>query len=83
MIRKGTDEDLEKIFNVINDAAMAYKGVVPPDRWHEPYMTKEELKAEIEDGVSFSCFVDNNEITGVMGIQDKSDRFNSSCLCKN
>ncbi len=37
MIRTGTDEDFEEIFNIINDAAMAYKGVIPPDRWHEPY----------------------------------------------
>jgi len=73
MIRKGTDEDFEEIFNIINDAAMAYKGVIPPDRWHEPYMTKEELQAQIEDGVRFSCYVDNNEIIGVMGIQDKAD----------
>ena len=42
MIRKGTDEDFEEIFKVINDAAMAYKGVIPPDRWHEPYMKKED-----------------------------------------
>ena len=34
MIRKGTDEDFEEIFNIINDAAKAYKGVIPPDRWH-------------------------------------------------
>jgi N-acetylglutamate synthase-like GNAT family acetyltransferase len=73
MIRKGTDEDFEEIFDIINDAAMAYKGVIPPDRWHEPYMTKEELKAQIEDGVRFSCYVDNDEIIGVMGIQDKTD----------
>ncbi|NEQ19960.1 MAG: GNAT family N-acetyltransferase [Microcoleus sp. SIO2G3] len=73
MIRKGTDEDFEEIFNVINDAAIAYKGVIPPDRWHEPYMTKQELKAQIEDEVRFSCYVDNNEIVGVMGIQDKTD----------
>jgi N-acetylglutamate synthase-like GNAT family acetyltransferase len=73
MIRKCTDEDFEEIFNIINDAAIAYKGVIPPDRWHEPYMTKEELKAQIEDGVRFSCYVDNNEIIGVMGIQDKTD----------
>jgi len=73
MIRKGADEDFEEIFNIINDAAIAYKGVIPPDRWHEPYMTKEELKAQIEDGVRFSCYVDNNEIIGVMGIQDKTD----------
>src|SRR5215475_13693750 len=73
MIRKATDEDFEEIFNIINDAAIAYKGVIPPDRWHEPYMTREELQSQIEDGVRFSCYVDNNEIVGVMGIQDKSD----------
>src|SRR5436190_15310814 len=73
MMRKCTDEDFEEIFNIINDAAIAYKGVIPPDRWHEPYMSKEELKAEIEDGVQFSCYVDNDEIIGVMGIQDKVD----------
>jgi N-acetylglutamate synthase-like GNAT family acetyltransferase len=73
MIRKAADEDFEEIFNIINDAAIAYKGVIPPDRWHEPYMTKEELKAQISDAVRFSCYVDNNEIIGVMGIQDKTD----------
>ena len=73
MIRECTDEDFEEIFNIINDAAMAYKGVIPPDRWHEPYMTKAELQSQIEDGVRFSCYVDNNEIIGVMGIQDKAD----------
>lgn len=73
MIRKSTDEDFEEIFNIINDAAMAYKGVIPPDRWHEPYMTREELKAQIEDGVSFSCYVQGDEIVGVMGTQDKGD----------
>jgi len=73
MLRKATDEDFEEIFNIINDAAIAYKGVIPPDRWHEPYMTREELQAQIEEGVRFSCYVDNNEIIGVMGIQDKAD----------
>ena len=73
MIRQGTDEDFEEIYNIINDAAAAYKGVIPPDRWHEPYMTRDELKAQIEDGVRFSCYVDGDEIVGVMGIQDKGD----------
>jgi N-acetylglutamate synthase-like GNAT family acetyltransferase len=73
MIRKGADEDFEEILNIINDAAIAYKGVIPPDRWHEPYITKEELQGQIEDGVRFSCYVDNNEIVGVMGIQDKAE----------
>ena len=73
MIRKGTDEDFGEIFNIINDAAIAYKGVIPPDQWHEPYMTKEELKTQIEEGVSFSCYVEHEEIIGVMGIQDKTE----------
>ena len=73
MIRKGTEEDFEEIFNIINDAAMAYKGIIPSDQWHEPYMTKEELQRQIEEGVKFSCYVDNNEIIGVMGIQDKTN----------
>jgi hypothetical protein len=47
MIQECTDEDFEEIFNIINDAAIAYKGVIPPDLLREPYMTKEELKAEI------------------------------------
>jgi len=73
MIRRATDEDFEEIFKIINDAAIAYKGVIPPDRWHEPYMDREELRSQIEDGVQFSCYVDSDEIIGVMGIQDKSD----------
>ena len=72
MIRKAAHEDFEDIFNIINDAATAYKGVIPPDRWHEPYITKEELKGQIDDGVRFFCYVANNEIIGVMGIQDKA-----------
>jgi N-acetylglutamate synthase-like GNAT family acetyltransferase len=73
MIRKGTDEDFEEIWSVINDAASAYKGVIPADRWHEPYMTKEELRAQISEGVRFTCYLDGNEIIGVMGIQDKNE----------
>jgi N-acetylglutamate synthase-like GNAT family acetyltransferase len=66
-------EDFDTIFDIINDAAIAYKGVIPPDQWHQPYMSKDELTAQIEDGVRFSCYVEDNEIVGVMGIQDKTD----------
>ena len=68
MIRKGRDEDFEEIFNVINDAAMAYKGVIPPDRWHEPYMTRAELKKEIKDGIRFLCYVDNDPPCPARGV---------------
>lgn len=73
MIRNATENDFNEIYAVINDAATAYKGVIPADRWHEPYMTREELQAQIEDGVRFLCFIDNDKIVGVMGIQDKTE----------
>lgn len=73
MIRNASESDFNDIYNVINDAAMAYKGIIPADRWHEPYMTKEELQAQIDDGVRFSCYIDKNKVVGVMGIQDKND----------
>lgn len=71
MLRKATDKDFEDIFNIINDAAIAYKGVIPGDRWHDPYMPKEELQKQIEDGVEFLCYIHPDEMMGVMGIQDK------------
>jgi N-acetylglutamate synthase-like GNAT family acetyltransferase len=73
MIRKGTAEDFEEIYNIINDAAIAYKGAIPDDRWHDPYMTREALQSDIEDGIEFSCYVNDDEIIGVMGIQDRDD----------
>jgi len=73
MIRTATEKDFDEIYEIINDAAIAYKGIIPADRWHEPYMTKEELKQQIEDGVRFSCYLDKDQIIGVMGIQDRKD----------
>src|SRR6059058_1598563 len=73
MIRNAAKKDFDEIYKIINDAAIAYKGFIPADRWHEPYMTKEELRKQIDDGVRFSCFLDENKIVGVMGIQDKND----------
>ena len=73
MIRKCTESDLNTIFEIINDAAIAYKGIIPGDRWHEPYMPAEEVLHEIEDGVIFWGFVKAGNLLGVMGIQDKGD----------
>lgn len=73
MIRNCTADDFEEIFNIINDAAMAYKRAIPADCWHEPYMTKEELQTQLDVGVRFSCYVENNEVLGVMGIQDRGE----------
>ena len=73
MIRKCTESDIEAIFEIINDAAAAYKGIIPDDRWHEPYMPVEEIRQAIEDGVIFWGFEHEGRLAGVMGIQDKKD----------
>ena len=71
MIRRCTQEDLAAILAIINDAAQAYKGVIPADRWHEPYMPLEDLEQEIARGVAFWGVEAGGELVGVMGIQDR------------
>ena len=73
MIVPSKKSDFKDIFDIINDAASAYKGIIPTDRWHEPFMSEQELQTQIEDGIKFWCYLDNDNIIGVMGIQDKSD----------
>jgi N-acetylglutamate synthase-like GNAT family acetyltransferase len=73
VIRPCTDQDLDEILEVINDAAQAYKGVIPSDRFKEPYMPSEELRHEIEQGVRFWGFVQDGQLLGVMGLQDIED----------
>ena len=41
MIRECVEDDFEVIYEIINDAAQAYRGIIPPDRWHDPYMPRE------------------------------------------
>jgi len=65
--------DLPAIFDIINDAAQAYKGVIPADRWHEPYMPMAELETEIAKGVRFYGYTLEGRLVGVMGIQDVKD----------
>lgn len=72
-IRPGTSDDLESIYSVIEDASRRYKGVIPDDCWKEPYMSREELVHEINDGVEFWVIGDEDRISGVMGLQDKGD----------
>jgi N-acetylglutamate synthase-like GNAT family acetyltransferase len=73
MIRQTDERDFETIYTIINDAAEAYRGVIPPDRWHDPYMPREELRLQIEHGVEFWGYEDAGELIGVMGIQDVRD----------
>jgi N-acetylglutamate synthase-like GNAT family acetyltransferase len=73
MIRPCTDNDFIALFEIINDAARAYQGHIPPDRWQEPYMSPEHLRHEIDSGVAFWGYEENGKLLGVMGIQDVQD----------
>jgi N-acetylglutamate synthase-like GNAT family acetyltransferase len=73
MIRSCTESDFDTIYEIINDAAQVYHGVIPDDRWHEPYMSRHELAREIEDGVLFWGEEREGRLVGVMGIQDRGD----------
>ena len=68
-IRRCLAEDRERIFAIVNAAAEAYRGAIPEDCWHEPYMPREELDREIEAGVDFWGYEEDGELLGVMGIQ--------------
>jgi len=66
--------DFDAALKVINDAAQAYKGVIPDDRWQEPYMSAEELAAEIKAGVRFFGWIEDGHLLGIAGIQAIKDR---------
>jgi len=73
MIRRCSESDFEPIHEIINDAAQAYRGIIPPDRWHEPYMGTDELENEIGDGVVFWGAERDGSLAAVMGIQDRGE----------
>ena len=73
MIRECLEDDFEAIYEIINDAAQAYRGIIPLDCWHDPYMPREELQEEISAGVAFLGYEKEGELAGVMGTQDVQD----------
>jgi GNAT superfamily N-acetyltransferase len=73
MIRRCENRDFDQLWTIINDGAEAYKGIIPEDRWCEPYMSRQELQHEIEDGVAFWGFEERGELAGVMGLQQVRD----------
>src|SRR5690349_21836339 len=73
MIRECNDADIDVIEAIVNEAALAYRGVIPPDCWHEPYMTRSDLLSEIAAGVRFCGWQDDGVLTGVMGLQRVRD----------
>ncbi|QEE30253.1 GNAT family N-acetyltransferase [Terriglobus albidus] len=73
MIRRCEEADFDQIWTVINDGAEAYRGIIPEDRWHEPYMTREELRNELANGVAFWGYEQNGTLQAVMGMQNVQD----------
>jgi len=72
-IRPCRDDERGAIFEIVNAAAEAYRGVIPEDRWHDPYMPMDELDGEIAAGVEFWGYADDGELLGIMGIQPVRD----------
>jgi len=73
MIRDCGPDDLAAMVEIINDAAAAYRGVIPADCWHEPYMAADELRRELDAGVHFRGFEQDGGLQGVMGVQRVRD----------
>ena len=73
MITECTKKNISNILYVINDASLKYKGIIPNDCWHEPYMTKQKLISEFANGVRMFGYNKNNTLVGVMGIQELKD----------
>lgn len=72
-IRSCASDDIATILTIVNSAAEAYRGVIPADRWHEPYMLEADLSREISGGVAFVGYEIEGELVGVMGIQSVRD----------
>ena len=73
MISEYKKTDTPKILYIINDASLRYKGIIPDDCWHEPYMSQQELIDEFSDGVRMYGYHHNSKLIGVIGIQKVKD----------
>jgi GNAT superfamily N-acetyltransferase len=73
MIRECNEGDFEQIWSIINDSAQAYRGIIPADRWSEPYMSRAELRRQIEEQVVFWGCEERDVLIGVMGLQQVED----------
>lgn len=71
--RRCRDDELTAVLSIVNSAAVAYRGVIPDDCWHEPYMTRSALLAEIAAGVDFQGWEESGQLAGVMGLQNVRD----------
>ena len=73
MIKEYTKKDISEILHVINDASLRYKGIIPDNCWHEPYMSEHELRDEFDCGIHMYGFLHDNKLIGVIGVQEVKD----------
>jgi len=73
MIKEYTKKDISEILHVINDASLRYKGIIPDNCWHEPYMSEQQLINEFSNGVRMFGYHHNDKLIGVIGIQEVKD----------
>ena len=73
MIGEYKKADTSKILYIINNASLKYKGIIPDDCWHEPYMSEQELIDEFSDGVRMYGYHHNTKLIGVIGVQEVKD----------
>ena len=73
MISEYKKTDFSKILQIINEASLKYKGVIPDNCWNEPYMSEQELINEFNDGVCMYGYQHNNTLVGVIGVQEVKD----------
>jgi len=73
MIKEYTKKDISEILHVINDASLRYKGIIPDNCWHEPYMSEHELRDEFNCGVLMYGYLHDNKLIGVIGAQEVKD----------
>ena len=73
MIKEYKLNNTSEIINIINNASLKYKGIIPNDCWKEPYMSEQELLDEFSDGVRMYGYHQNKKLIGVIGIQKVKD----------
>jgi GNAT superfamily N-acetyltransferase len=69
MIRRCEEADFDSIWSIVNDGAQAYQGIIPADRWSEPYMSRDKLRHEIDAGVVFWGYEEPEGLVAIMGYQ--------------
>ena len=72
MIKRLSFKHINTIWEIINKAAHAYKGVIPNDCYHEPYMPSAKFHREMRS-ITFFGWQEKGKLIGAMGFQPVGD----------